>query len=193
MQPKSIWLTATGAALAMVATGAPAHTLDGAGGLAGGLAHPFMGPDHMLAMVAVGLWAAQLGRRAAWQVPLGFVTVMVAGFGLGQMGMGLPMIEPMVVASVAVLGALVAGAVRMPAAAGIALVSVFALFHGLAHGLEMPATSGAGTYAAGFALATAGLHLLGLGLGLAWRRRPGLSRLGGAAIAATGLVLMGGL
>jgi urease accessory protein len=176
--------------LALMATGAHAHTLDGGGGLAGGLAHPFMGLDHLLAMIAVGLWAAQLGRRAVWQVPIAFVAVMAIGFGLARLGISVSMAEPMVVASVAVLGAIVAGAVRIPVGLGAALVSVFAVFHGFAHGIEMPAASSAWVYAAGFAIATASLHLVGLGLGKSLRRLPFAARLGGAAISVTGVALM---
>jgi urease accessory protein len=181
--------------LALVSTGAQAHALGGDGGLAGGLAHPFMGLDHLLAMIAVGLWAAQLGRRAVWQVPLAFVAMMTAGFGLARLGLPLPVAEPMVLASVVVLGAMVAGAVQVPAGMGAALMSVFAAFHGFAHGVEMPAASPAWAYAAGFGLTTAGLHLLGVGLGraTALRQRPVFARLGGAAIAASGLALIGGM
>jgi urease accessory protein len=176
--------------LALMAAGAHAHTLDTGGGLASGLAHPFMGLDHLLAMMAVGLWAAQLGRRAVWQVPLAFVAVMATGFGLARLGLSVPVAEPMVVASVAVLGAIVAGAVRIPVSLGAALVSVFAIFHGFAHGIEMPAASSAWVYAAGFVIATASLHWVGLGLGLWLRQLPIATRLGGAAISATGVALM---
>lgn len=193
MKRNVLWMLAASGALAVGASGAQAHALHGAAGLAGGLVHPFLGLDHLLAMVAVGLWAGQLGRQAVWQVPLGFVFVMVAAFGLARLGWSPPLAEPMVVASVAVLGAMVAGAVRVPAAVGMALVSLFAVFHGLAHGIEMPTGSSAAAYAVGFALTTLGLHGLGLGLGRALRQRPVLARLGGAAIAATGVALMGGL
>jgi urease accessory protein len=179
--------------LVLMATGAHAHALDGGGGLAGGLAHPFMGLDHLLAMIAVGLWAAQLGRRAVWQVPLAFVAVMAMGFGLARLGLSVPVAEPMVVASVAVLGAIVAGAVRIPVGLGAALVSVFAVFHGFAHGIEMPAASSAWVYAAGFVIATASLHWVGLGLGMSLRRLPIAARLGGAAISATGALMVVGL
>jgi urease accessory protein len=192
MKPTNTFFLASliGGSLALAASGANAHTLDGAGGLVGGLAHPFMGLDHLLAMIAVGLWAAQLGRQALWQVPLAFVAVMAIGFGLSRLGFGIPLAEPMVVASVAVLGAIVAGAVRMPVGVGAALVSVFAVFHGFAHGIEMPGASSAWGYAAGFVIATASLHWVGLGLGMALRQRPVAARLGGAAISITGVALM---
>jgi urease accessory protein len=195
MKLKTCFAAALAGSLAIAATGVQAHALGGEGGLASGLAHPFMGLDHLLAMIAVGLWAAQLGRRASWQVPLAFVSVMAAGFGLAQLGLALPVAEPMVVASVAVLGAMVAGAVHVPVVSGAALVSMFAVFHGYAHGIDMPSTGSAGTYAAGFALTTVGLHLVGLalGTGMARRQRPVLVRLSGAAIAAAGVAMLGGL
>jgi urease accessory protein len=180
--------------LALMATGAHAHALDSGGGFADGLAHPFMGLDHLLAMIAVGLWATQWGRRAVWQLPLAFVAVMAIGFGLARLGLSMPVSEPMVVASVAVLGAMVAGAIRIPTGLGAALVSVFAVCHGFAHGIEMPVASSAWAYAAGFAIATVGLHGVGLGLGMSLRALPMAARMGGAAISATGVALMvGGL
>lgn len=193
MKLNTFLFSATAATLSLLAGSAQAHALGGDGGLIGGLSHPLMGLDHLLAMIAVGLWAAQLGRQAAWQMPLAFVSVMTVGFGLARLGLVLPVVEPMVVASVAVLGVLVAGAVRVSAGTGAMLVSVFAVFHGYAHGVEMPVTSSVWSYAAGFAATTAGLHLLGLGFGLASRQRAVLTRLSGAAIAVSGVALMGTL
>jgi urease accessory protein len=152
-----------------------------------------MGLDHLLAMIAVGLWAAQMGRRAVWQVPIAFVAVMAIGFGLARLGLSVPVAEPMVVASVAILGAIVAGAIRIPVGLGAALVSVFAVFHGFAHGIEMPAASSTWVYAAGFAIATASLHWVGLSLGTSLRRLPIAVRLGGAAISVTGVALLVGM
>jgi urease accessory protein len=187
-------LVAIAGTLALATTGVQAHTLGtGGGDLAGGMAHPFLGIDHLLAMIAVGLWAAQLGRKAVWQVPLAFVSVMVAGFGLARLGLGVSASEIVIVASVAVLGAMVAGAVRLPSLVGVALVSVFAVFHGYAHGVEMPQAGSAWAYAAGFVSTTAVLHLIGVGLGVFARRLPMVPRLGGAAIAATGVFMLGGL
>jgi urease accessory protein len=134
-----------------------------------------------------------MGRRAVWQVPLAFVAAMTVGFGLARLGLSVPVGEPMVVASVAVLGVIVACAVRMPVGLAAALVSVFAAFHGFAHGIEMPAASSAWAYAAGFAITTAGLQWVGLGLGRTARRQHFVARLGGVAIAATGVALLVGL
>jgi urease accessory protein len=118
---------------------------------------------------------------------------MVAGFALARLGLGVSASEIVIVASVAVLGAMVAGAVRLPSLVGVALVSVFAVFHGYAHGVEMPQAGSAWAYAAGFVSTTAVLHLIGVGLGVFARRLPMVPRLGGAAIAATGVFMLGGL
>jgi urease accessory protein len=158
--------------------------------LSGGLAHPLSGADHLLAMIAVGLWAAQLGGRARWLVPLAFVGVMTLGAALGHAGLIFSGIEQGIAASVLVLGLLIAKSVRLPAVAGMALVGFFALFHGLAHGAEMPATVGGLSYGAGFIAATCLLHLIGIGLGtLAARGSDKLASYAGWGIAAAGLVL----
>ena len=149
---------------------AEAHSLGAAGGgLAAGLAHPFCGLDHLLAMIAVGLWAAQLGGRARWLAPLAFVGVMAASAWLAVGGAELPLLEPAVAGSVLALGLLVACAVRVATPASLALVGVFAIFHGYAHGLELPASAVPALYALGFVAATATLHGLGLALGLSLR------------------------
>lgn len=185
------WLTAL--ALLGMGAAAQAHTL----GLphmdfATGLGHPLSGLDHMLAMVAVGLWAAQLGGRALWAVPLSFVLMMAAGGSLGFLGVSLPLVEPGIAGSVVILGVLVALSSRLPLAASMALVGIFALFHGYAHGAEMAAESSALWYSLGFMLATAALH--GAGIGIALMARQGiparLLRVGGAAIAASGVLLL---
>lgn len=166
-----------------------AHTLGASGsGLAEGFIHPFLGLDHLLAMIAVGLWAAQLGGRATWLTPAAFVMVMAGAALLGSLGMELPMLEPAVASSVLVSGLLVACAVRLPPAASVCLVALFALFHGYAHGLESPQTASPALYGAGFILATASLHGIGLGLGFLIGRYG--SRVGGATIALTGLFLL---
>ncbi len=124
-----------------------AHPGHGTQGFAAGLAHPLTGVDHIAAMMAVGLWAVQLGKRAVWMVPLAFVGMMVAGAGLAFAGVTLPFSEPGIAASVLVLGLLIVFALRMPVWAGMMLVGVFAVFHGWAHGNEMHAgTSAAGRW-----------------------------------------------
>ncbi len=157
-----------------------------------GLAHPFSGLDHILAMVAVGLWAVQLGGRALWLVPLTFVLTMAAGGMLGFLGLPLPYVELGIAGSVLILGVLVALASRLPLAASMALVGVFALFHGYAHGAEMAVEASALWYSLGFMLATATLHASGIGLALAARQGwpAQLLRVGGAAIAASGVWLL---
>ncbi|MBI3515726.1 MAG: HupE/UreJ family protein [Proteobacteria bacterium] len=175
--------------LLALATPAMAHPLGGAGtGWAAGFVHPLGGLDHALAMIAVGLWAAQLGGRALWLVPSTFVIVMLAGGALGASGLVWPALEFGIVGSVLLLGLMVAAALRLPTGLGMAVVGLFALCHGYAHGSEMPAGAGA-LYVVGFAAATALLHGVGLGLGVAGRAGRAL-RWGGAGIAAAGLALI---
>ena len=134
------------------------------GSFAAGFSHPLFGTDHILVMIAVGLWAWQIGRKAIWTVPAAFVGTMVLGFVLALGGAPLPFVEPAILASVVALGLLVALAVKLPVPAGAAIVGVFALFHGYAHGGEIGAATQFG-YAAGFALATAFLHGVGIAIG----------------------------
>jgi urease accessory protein len=155
-----------------------------------GFAHPLSGWDHLLAMIAVGLWAAQLGGRARWLVPAAFLGVMTLGATLGRTGLIFPGVEQGIAASVLVLGLLIAAAVRLPVVAGMALVGVFAIFHGFAHGAEMPATAGGLLYGAGFVVATALLHAIGVSLGvLAARTSVNVTKFAGWAIAASGVAL----
>ena len=138
-------------------------------GLAAGLMHPLGGADHLLAMVAVGLWAGQLGGRARWALPLGFVSAMLAGGALGMAGLGGLAVEPMILASVILLGAAAALALRLPMPVALAAVALFGAAHGHAHGAEAPA-AGLVSYAAGFALITTALHGLGIALRVALTR-----------------------
>ena len=170
-----------------------AHTgLEHAVSFAAGFSHPWSGLDHMLAMVAVGLWAGANGGRALWAWPVAFVSVMLVGGALGIAGVALPMVEPGILASVIVLGLLVLAAIRLPVAIGAALVALFALLHGHAHGAELPAEAAAASYAAGFAMATALLHGIGLGVAhLATGARGALAVRGaGALVAAAGVALV---
>jgi len=171
---------------------AQAHTgVEHAFSFASGFRHPWSGLDHMLAMVAVGLWAGLNGGRALWMWPAAFVGMMVLGGSLGMAGMALPLVEPGILASVVVLGLLVLAAAQLPVVAGAALVAVFALLHGHAHGAELPGAAAAATYAAGFAIATALLHALGLGVTWLAGSESGrhLVRGGGALVAAVGIAL----
>jgi urease accessory protein len=169
-----------------------AHTgMEHAVSFAAGFQHPWTGLDHMLAMVAVGLWAGLNGGRALWVWPAAFVGVMIAGGALGMAGLPLPMVEPGILASVIVLGLLVLAAARLPVAIGALLVAAFALLHGHAHGAELPGSASALTYAAGFALATALLHAVGLAIAYFAGSERGrmLVRGAGALVAAGGVAL----
>ena len=170
---------------------AEAHTFGSQGaGLIAGLTHPFVGLDHLLAMIAVGIWAGQLGGRAVWLIPLTFVSVMAAAATLASFGLLLPFMEPAIACSVLVLGLLIAGSVRLPTSVGVLLVSLFAVFHGYAHGLELPQAASPILYGAGFVLATALLHGLGIGFASNSRQHKILQRIAGySLIAASGLLL----
>ena len=170
---------------------AEAHTFGSQGaGLIAGLTHPFVGLDHLLAMIAVGIWAGQLGGRAVWLIPLTFVSVMAAAATLASFGLLLPLMEPAIACSVLVLGLLIAGSVRLPTSVGVLLVSLFAVFHGYAHGLELPQAASPILYGAGFVLATALLHGLGIGFASNSRQHKILQRIAGySLIAASGLLL----
>ena len=135
------------------------------GSLLAGVSHPLFGADHILAMVAVGLWAALLGGRALWQVPSAFVATMAVGFAAALGGAPLPFVEPVILASVIVIGLAAAVALKVPAWSGMAMVGFFAFFHGHAHGGEL-GSAGALSFGIGFALSTALLHATGVGLGL---------------------------
>jgi urease accessory protein len=184
-------LSAAAAAL-LAASPAAAHVDASAhSSFAVGLAHPLSGADHALAMVAVGLWALVLGGRAVLALPAAFVGAMVAGFLVARAGIPLPFVEPMILASVLLLGFCVALALRPTLAVATGAVAAFALFHGHAHGAEMGSASATG-YLAGFALATAALHAAGVAGGLALFRLGGaaLARGAGAGVAALGTALV---
>lgn len=147
-----------------------AHVDAEAGSFMHGLAHPLGGLDHLCAMLAVGLWAAQAGGRSLWVVPLTFVGVMALGGVLPLLGIGLPFVEPGIVLSVLLLGVLIAASVRLPLWLGSSMVGLFALWHGHAHGAEMPQLASGIGYALGFMLATALLHVAGIVSVLGMRR-----------------------
>lgn len=172
-----------------------AHTTGGAiGGLDCGLGHPFIGVDHLLAMLAVGMWAYQLGGSAVWKVPLVFVLTLLVGASIGLAGVSLPFIEPLIAASVMVFGLMIAMKSRVTPILVSLLVALFALFHGYAHGIEVPLAASPLAYIAGFSLATIGLHGLGVLLAYVMHRTTHsmLLRVSGIGLAGTGLLLLVG-
>jgi urease accessory protein len=183
--------------LLMLATGpALAHPGHGStASFAAGIAHPFGGLDHIAVMVAVGLWAALKGGRALWLWPAAFVGVMLVGAAFGMAHVPVPLVEPGILASVVALGLLVALAVDLPVWTGAAIVAVFALLHGHAHGTEVAETVSGAEYMAGFALATATLHGVGIGFAQLMTRahlRP-LVRIAGAVCVMIGAGLWSGV
>jgi urease accessory protein len=148
-----------------------------------GFLHPFTGLDHLLAMFAVGLWAAQHRGRAVWMIPLAFVSVMVLGGILGVSGASIPGAELGIAASLLALGGLVATATRFRPTLSMLVVGFFALFHGYAHGHEMPAAMSAVSFSCGFVLATLVLHAAGLAAGLYLQKQPRIIAFAGSAIA----------
>ena len=177
--------------LVAMATAAEAHV--GASGhahdFAGGFMHPVGGADHILAMVAVGVFAAMLGGRARWMVPLSFVTMMVAGGILGFAGVAVPFVEAGILLSIVTIGAAIALDWKASVALASALAGVFAVFHGVAHGAEMPVEASAMSYGLGFVTATALLHGAGLVFGLSLLR---VAKFSGVGIALAGLGLATG-
>jgi urease accessory protein len=183
--------------LSLLLIAAPTAALAHAGhgdtaGILSGFMHPVGGLDHVLAMVAVGVFAYVLGGRALWLVPLSFVGMMAVGFGLGVAGVSVPFVELGIALSSVVIGAAAAWGKPMPVAAAMSLVGVFAVFHGHAHGAEMPVNAAGFEYAVGFLLATAALHLAGIGAAMGVARVVGKY---GKAVAqvAGGLFALGGV
>lgn len=165
-----------------------AHPGHGASGFAAGLAHPFLGLDHLLAMVAVGVWAAQGGGRRVWLLPAVFMSMLAVGAGLALQWQALPLLETAIAVSVLALGFIIALALRLPASVAGAVTALFGLVHGYAHGLELPDSVARLAYALGFLAATAALHLAGIACGVAARQQHALvaARIAGAAIAVSG-------
>jgi len=186
-------LSLAAAATAGFSTAALAHVGDHSHmSFTEGMLHPFSGLDHVLAMVAVGLWASQLGGRALWLLPLTFPAVMAVGAALGLSGVTLPWVEIGIAGSVMVLGAVVALALRPSLAISIPLIGAFALLHGYTHGIELPASASALSYGAGFIAATLVLHAVGIATGLIGGRLPVrfAARTTGGAIAVLGVMLL---
>lgn len=168
-----------------------AHPGHHVAGFAAGALHPFSGPDHLLAMVAVGMWAAQGGGRKVWLLPAAFMAMLAAGAGFAMQWQALPQVEAGIATSVLALGLLVALSLQLPTVLSVAIVAGFGWLHGYAHGLELPESAAPLGYALGFLLATAGLHLSGIALGgAASRRAAGLAKAMGGVIAASGAYLL---
>jgi urease accessory protein len=179
--------------IALAHPGLPGHPHD----FADGALHPLTGLDHVLAMVAIGLFAAQLGGRALWAVPATFVAMMAAAGFAGMNGIALPLTETGIALSVIAFGGVIALRASMPLAAAMAMVAFFAIFHGHAHGVETPDSASGLLFGAGFVAATAILHGVGIGIGLALGRLDGalgrnLARVAGSVAAVIGVVLLAG-
>ena len=177
-------------ALLCLAAPAAAHADPNlAGGFVAGFVHPLSGPDHMLAMISVGLWGAFLGRPLLVVLPMLFPAMMAIGGALGMVGVPVPPVEIGIAISVLVLGGAIAGKWRPPIWAAVGIVALFALFHGYAHGHELPSIADPVAYSLGFVIATGMLHIVGIAIGAIGRWRMGAIaiRVAGAAIAALGL------
>lgn len=173
-----------------------AHEGEGlVGGFASGFLHPILGWDHVVAMLAVGLWGAFLGAPAIWALPVVFPLVMAVGGALGVLGVPLPMVEAGIAASGVALGLLVLTATRLPLAAAAVIVGVFAIFHGHAHGTELPQAANPFAYAIGFVLGTGLLHAAGIAFGLLarWPAGKAAVRAGGGVISLVGLAYLAGI
>ncbi len=181
--------------LALIFAPAVSHAHTGLGTLSGfgdGFGHPLAGADHVLAMVAVGVWAFQSGGRGVWAIPASFAAMMFVGGLLGFAGVKLPFVEQGIFISILVFGALIAAAARFPLVLGMIVTGAFALFHGHSHGTEIPAAASGLYYSFGFLLATTALHLAGVAVASALSlRRPNsvLVRFAGVAIALAGIII----
>jgi urease accessory protein len=171
----------------------PGHSVSG---FAAGLMHPFSGLDHLLAMVAVGLWAAQgstkkRGGKRIWLLPATFMTMLATGAAIATQWQSLPLVEAGVATSVLALGLLIALSMQLPMMSSVAITALFGLFHGYAHGLELPQSAAPAEYALGFLAATAALHLCGITAGVVTRQHDALlSKMLGIVIAANGAYLL---
>lgn len=192
-RPRFARLSALFAVLPAIASAHPGH--DGGHDLTwdfgGGFGHPIGGLDHVVAMVAVGLWAAQLGGRARWLVPTTFVGMLTLGAACGHQGLAPAGVEQMIAASLLVLGLMVVMARRLPLAAGLGLTALFGAFHGFAHGAGIPSSSSGLSYGLGFIAATVLLHGAGLALGkVSARQTAWFNKIAGVGVAAVGAILL---
>ena len=195
-QKLSRYKSYAGLLLLCFAASANAHSGEGiTGGFISGFLHPLSGLDHLLAMVAVGIWGATLGRPLVWALPVAFPMLMVVGGVLGIAQVPLPFVEVGIAASVIVLGLSIASAWRAPMVIAVAIVAVFGVFHGHAHGTELPKTAAPAAYAAGFVISTGLLHLAGIAIGLVKGLPRGgqVLRASGGVIAAAGVWILAGM
>ena len=179
--------------LSLLPDAAAAHIIQGAqGGFGSGFAHPLTGPDHFLAMFAVGLWGAQMGGRRVWTLPVAFPLIMVIGGVAGMIGLPIPSIEIGIALSVLALGLAVACAWRPAEWVALCLIAFFAVCHGYAHGAELPRAADPADYAIGFVLATGMIHLFGIGVGLGLNKPAGgrFARLLGLLIGIGGMYFL---
>ena len=185
-----------GLLLLLGSAAAHAHTEGGiTGGFISGVMHPLSGVDHLLAMVAVGIWGATLGRPLLWALPMVFPMLMVVGGVLGMSGVDLPYVEVGIAISVIVLGVSISASWRAPVAVAITIVAMFGVFHGYAHGKELPDAAAPAAYAAGFVIITGLLHLLGIAIGFVREipRGAQVLRASGGLIAAVGVWILAGM
>lgn len=181
--------------LMSISTIARAHIGTGtaeSGGFIAGFTHPLLGLDHLLAMLAIGLWAGQASGKILWVAPLSFMTFMVLGSALGILGANLPITEHAILVSLIVFGGLVALSIKSNTMVAMVLIGTFAIFHGHSHGTEMAVTASATQYTIGFVLATGLLHLIGIAIAKSYffSSKAYLPKVTGSSIAATGLALM---
>ncbi len=191
--PRKLTLPAIAAAFVALSQTAHAHIEKGeVGGFASGFKHPWSGADHIVAMLAVGIWGAQLGAPAIWLLPVAFPMVMAMGGFMGLVGIPLPGVEIGIALSALLLGAMVCGEVRPKLAVAVVLVGIFGLFHGHAHGTELPPGQSGLLYSLGFVIATGTLHAVGISLGLVhhWRAGKLALRGAGAVISVMGAVFL---
>lgn len=192
---RQVRLIAIAALFSIISGAAEAHLGTGiSGGFVSGFTHPILGWDHVVAMLAVGLWGAFLGRPAVWVLPVAFPLVMACGGALGVIGISLPAVETTIAVSAIVLGSMVAFAVRPPLLVAAAIVSAFAIFHGHAHGTELPGAANPLAFSLGFVVATGLLHLTGIAFGLLARWPAGklAVQTGGGVIAMMGVGFLTG-
>ncbi|MBS9777546.1 MAG: HupE/UreJ family protein [Gammaproteobacteria bacterium] len=172
-----------------------AHGVQG-GGLVNGLVHPVFGIDHLLAMIAIGILSVKNGGKAVFQVPLAFVVFMLIGGVLGMKDISFPPVELGIAASVIILGAMISLPKKLPVALVLLCSGIFGIFHGYAHGAEMPSVAEPLLYAAGFLISTAGLHVAGVLIGMVAKAIPGgefIQRVVGVLILSVGIYIIFGL